>query len=92
MIVAIMRDFDRLSLTGCKDWEIAVGICEKLIVLKRAFEQEKKKKKKAEEARLEEMRKAREAQLKAAEERGEDIVGGETIRFNADGTEEVLIP
>ena len=89
LVQAIMADLNRLTLTSVKDWEIGVGLAKALIALKHALEEDAKAK---EEADLKEKRAARQKQLAEAAEKGEEVIGGETIRINADGSTEVLIP
>lgn len=92
LVQAIMSDLNKLSLTSVRDWEIGVGIAKALISLKHGLEDEEKARKKAQEAALEEARAKRHAEKQAAAERGEEILGGETIRLNSDGSTEVIIP
>ena len=92
LVQAIMHDFDKLTLKGVGDWEIGVGIAKALISLKQSLEKEKEEQKKAEDERIKELRKQRQKQLADAEAQGLEVVGGETIRINGDGTTEVLIP
>jgi hypothetical protein len=92
LVQAIMRDFDKLTLKGVADWEIGVGIAKALISLKQSLEKEQEEQKKAEDERIKELRKQRQKQLADAEAQGLEVVGGETIRINGDGTTEVLIP
>lgn len=65
------------------------GLAEKLREIDAAIQAETKKK---EAAELEAKKAAREQQLREAEEQGETVVGGQTIRVNADGSVETLIP
>ena len=92
LIVSLMRDLDGLTLKSVHDWEIGVRMAQNLISLKHALEDSAKREQESQLAALEEARMKREETLREAAERGEKILGGETIRINADGTQEVLIP
>lgn len=85
-------ELEGLSLTGIVQWEKGIKIAKSLIEIKRELLEEEKRREEAYNASIEEARKRREQAKKEAAERGEEIVGGETIRINADGTQEVLIP
>lgn len=89
LIVQLMKQLDSLSLRGVRDWEIAVQMASELLSLKHGLEHEAEQKKAEEAARLEELRKQREALKQAAAERGEELLGGEIYHITADGVEEV---
>lgn len=85
-------ELEGLSLVGVGQWEKGIKIAKSLIEIKRELLEEEKRREEAYNASIEEARRRREQAKKEAAERGEEIVGGETIRINADGTQEVLIP
>lgn len=85
-------ELEGLSLTGIAQWEKGIKIAKSLIEIKRELLEEERRREEAYNVSIEEARKRREQAKKEAAERGEEIVGGETIRINADGTQEVLIP
>ena len=92
LVQAIMAELDKLTLKSVRDWEIGVGIAKALLALKKGLEDEQNAREQTEQDLLKEARANRQAQLKAAAENGGDVVGGETIRINGDGSTEVLIP
>jgi len=92
IVMSLMRDLDSLSLTGTRDWETGINMAKKLIAVKHDLEEEEKQNKKAYDEAIEEAKKKREQMKKEAAERGEEIVGGETVRVYEDGTQEVIIP
>lgn len=92
LVQAIMADLNKLSLTSVRDWEIGVGIAKALITLKHGLEDEEKARRKAQEDAIAEARAKRQFEKQAAAEKGEEILGGETIRINSDGSQEVIIP
>ena len=85
-------ELEGLSLVGIAQWERGIKIAKSLIEIKRELIEEEKRQEEAYQASIEEARKRREQAKKEAAERGEEIIGGETVRINADGTQEVLIP
>ena len=89
---SIVVDLNSLILQGYANWKHADDAMQKLILVIEDLENEKKEKEKAHNEFLENAKKRREQMKAEAAERGEKIVGGETIRINADGTKEVLIP
>ncbi len=89
---SIVVDLNSLTLQGFANWKHADDAMQKLILVIEDLEKEKKEKEKAHNEFLENAKKRREQMKAEAAERGEKIIGGETIRINADGTREVLIP
>ena len=92
MLKSALDDLNRLSLIGIDNWQRVLSACKKIVSVRQALSKEQEARDNAYKASLEEVKARREQQLKEAEERGEKILGGETIRVNADGTQEVLIP
>lgn len=92
LVQALMVTLDKLSLRSVTDWEIGVELAKGLIALKRALEEEVKAKEQQEEKDLEKRRAARQKQLQDAQAAGLEVIGGETIRINGDGSSEVVIP
>jgi PIN domain nuclease of toxin-antitoxin system len=92
LVQALMVTLDKLSLRSVSDWEIGVELAKGLIALKRALEEQEKAKKQQEEKDLEERRAARQKQLQDAQAAGLEVIGGETIKINSDGSSEVVIP
>ena len=92
LIQSLIVDLDSLSVKGIENATTIVGMFQKLRQLKSTEQARVEAKQKAAEAELEQKREARRKQLAEAAERGETIVGGETIQINADGTQEVIIP
>ena len=85
-------DVNALIIQGVTNWKHAYDAIAKIDAVIKDVEKKEEAKEKAYNASLEDAKKRREQQLKEAAERGEEIEGGETIRLNADGTREVLIP
>ena len=85
-----------LNLVGPAQWEHGLRIAKGILDIKKELSEEEKMRneayKEAYNASIEQKRKQREQAKKEAAERGEEIIGGETVRINADGTQEVLIP
>lgn len=92
LIQSLIVDLDSLSVKGVDNSATVVGMFQKLSQLKKTEQARIEAKRKAEEVKLEQKRAERQKQLAEAKERGDTIVGGETIRINEDGTQEVLIP
>ena len=92
MIKSVLDDLNKLSLTGIDQWQRALSACKKLISVREALKKEQEARENAYKASIEDAKAAREQQLKEAQQRGEKVLGGETIRINADGTQEVIIP
>jgi len=92
MLESIIADISKMSLTGPYNWNCANSALNKLSALIEGEKKSKEAKERAEKAALEEARLNRERIKKIAESNGEEILGGETVRINADGTREVLIP
>ena len=89
-------ELSAINLVGPVQWEHGLRIAKGILDIKKELSEEEKRRneayKEAYNASIEEKRKQREQAKKEAAERGEEIIGGETIRINADGTQEVLIP
>ena len=92
IVQALMVKLNTLSLTSVKDWETGIAMAQGLLALKKNLEDAEKAKQKAEEARIEELKEQRKKQLEDAAAQGLEVIGGETIRINGDGSTEVLIP
>ena len=92
MLQLIKNDINALVLQGSYNWNHAASAIQKIDAIITEENAKKEHKKIQEDKLLEEKRKQREKQLKEAAERGEEIVGGETVRLYPDGTQEVLIP
>ena len=89
---SIVVDLNGLTLQGFANWKHADDAMQKLILVIKDYEDKQTAKEKAYNEALEDAKKRREEMKAEAAKRGEEIIGGETIRFNADGTKEVLIP
>jgi len=85
-------DINGLIIQGVVNWKKAVDAIDRISIVIEAIEKKNKAKEEAYRASIEDAKKRREQQKNEAIERGEEIVGGETIHINADGTKEVLIP
>lgn len=92
LIQSMMINLNKLTLTSVKDWEIGVTIAQGLIALKHGLEGEAKAKREQEQKQIEEVKAARQKQLQDAQAAGLEVIGGETIRINGDGSSEVVIP
>lgn len=92
LIQSLIVDLDSLSVKSVENCATVVGMFQKLTQLKKTEQVRIEAKQKAAEAELEQKRAERQKQLAEAAERGETIVGGETIRIDADGKQEVIIP
>lgn len=92
MLKSALDDLNRLSLIGIDNWQRVLSACKKIVSVRQALSKEQEARDNAYKASLEEAKARREQQLKEAEARGETVLGGETVRINADGTQEVLIP
>lgn len=82
----------KLSLTDIQQWGYGLDIARLLLQLQDQLQAEEDEKKKAEQMAIERAKAEREKQLREAAARGDEIIGGQTIRLNADGTQEVLVP
>lgn len=85
-------DVNSLHLTGIQDWHRAIQAIKKMEAVIEGMKMEQEAKQKANDAALEEAKQNRKKQLEEAAKNGEEILGGETIRINADGTQEVIVP
>lgn len=92
LIQSLIVDLDSLSVKSVENCVTVVGMFQKLKQMKKVEQDRIEAIRKAEEAEIEKKRAERQKRLAEAAERGETIVGGETIRVNADGSQEVLIP
>ncbi len=90
LLKSAISDINRLSLTGAVNWEAAAEAIKKIYAVIRTLSAQREESDRAEMEALEKKRKERQEQLKAAAERGEEIIGGETIRIKADGTREII--
>jgi ubiquitin-protein ligase len=88
----VFINLKKLSLTDIQQWGYGLEIAQLLLQLQDLLKHEEEAKKKAEEAAIEKAKAEREKHLREAAERGETVIGGQTIRLNADGTQEVIIP
>jgi len=92
LIQSLIVDLDSLSVKSVENCVTVVGMFQKLKQMKKVEQDRIEAIRKAEEAEIEKKRAERQKRLAEAAERGETIVGGETIRVNADGSQEVIIP
>ena len=92
MIKSVLSDLNKLSLTGIDQWQTGMNAVKKLVSVQQALQKEQEARDNAYKASIEEAKALREKQLKEAAEQGGDVIGGETIRINPDGTQEVIIP
>lgn len=92
MLKSVLDDLNKLSLVGINNWQIVLNACKKVAAVRQALSKEQEARDNAYKASIEEAKARREQQLKEAAERGEEVLGGETIRVKADGTQEVLVP
>jgi len=90
MIRSAIQDISRLTLTGPVNWELAAEAIKKLYAVLQGLQKAGDEKARAEAAALEKARQARQAQLQAAAEAGEEVVGGQVIHIGPDGTEELV--
>ena len=92
ILQSVQKDINSLILQGVLNWQNALNAYGKTQAVIDAFQKEERAKKREEDIELEKMKRQREQQLKEAAERGEEIIGGETVRLYPDGTQKVLIP
>lgn len=92
LLKTVVVDINALILQGHANWLHAESAIEKLTKIIEDMESEEKAKEKLYNDAIEDAKKRREQMKAEAETNGEKIIGGETIRFNADGTKEVIIP
>lgn len=92
----VQQQLNQVQVTGMTNVKLMADAGQVLTELRKALskieaainEQQKKK----EAVQLEQKKAEREQQLKEAADRGETVIGGETIRLNSDGTADILIP
>lgn len=88
----VLNTLDKLSLQGFENWRLVGKAAAQVAAVMDDLKRQQEAREKAYEESLKEAKARREETLAAAHERGEEILGGQTVRFNADGTQEVLIP
>lgn len=92
MLQSAINDINGLILQGIPNWKRALSAVGKINAVIEGLSKEQETKQKAYDAAIEDARKRREEAKAEAARNGEEILGGETIRINADGSQEVLIP
>ena len=89
--LAIVR-INSLILQGVANWRSASEATEILVSLKKALQEEEKARQKAYDDSIAEARERREKMKAEAAERGEEILGGETINIDlTTGKQETII-
>lgn len=92
LLESAIRDIDKLTLTGVMNWNNANSALSKIGSVLDALKKQEEAKEKAYNDAIEDAKQAREKQLADAAARGETVIGGQTVKVNADGTTEVIIP
>lgn len=92
LLKSVVVDINGLILQGHANWQKAENAINKLAKIIEDMEKKEQAKEKAYNDALEEAKQRREQMKAEAKARGEEIIGGETIKINADGSREVLIP
>ena len=92
ILKSVQTDINALIMQGVCNWQHAMNAFGKINAVIEALERDERTKEREKAIELEKAKIKREMELKEAAERGEKIIGGETIQLNADGTQEVLIP
>lgn len=92
LLKSAIMDIDHLTLSGALNWQKAENAIKKIYAVVQTLEDAKKQQEQDQADALEIARQKRKEQLENAAANGEKVIGGETIRVNADGTQEVLIP
>ena len=92
MLKSSLDDINALILQGVGNWSHALNAYSKIKAVADVLEKDAQAKKQREDEELARKRAEREKALKEAHEQGGEILGGETVRIHADGTQETLIP
>lgn len=88
MLNGAIADINQLMLQGALNWSKANSAINRISAVIEGLKKEEEARENAYKASIENAKQMRERKLK----NGESVVGGETIRINADGTQEVLVP
>lgn len=92
MLKGAVEEINALTIQGVVNWRYAVDAVSRINAVIKSLEDRVKAKEEAYKASIEDAKKRREQRLKDAAENGEKIIGGETIKINSDGTQEMLVP
>lgn len=92
LLESAIADINGLGLQGLANWQRAASAIQKIAAVIDGRKKERAEQEETRRQEIEEARRAREQAKAEAAARGEEIVGGETVQINADGTQEVLIP
>lgn len=90
MLQSTIDDINALVLQGIVNWKRAFDAIGKLQAVINSLKKEDEAREKAFRASIEEAKRNREKMKQEAAERGEELIGGETIVINSNGEEEVF--
>lgn len=82
MLKSVIDDLNKLKLEGYANWGHAFNAVAKISSVISGLEKEQKAKEEAYKASIEDAKARREQAKKEAAERGEEIIGGETINID----------
>jgi CRISPR/Cas system type I-B associated protein Csh2 (Cas7 group RAMP superfamily) len=91
MLNAAIEEINALVIQGVVNWKRASSAIDRIKAVVSVLEQEKEAQKKAQEEAMQELRKQREQAKREAAERGEEILGGETINIDLLTGEQTVI-
>lgn len=92
ILESVKNEINGLLIQGVLNWQHALNAYGKVNAVVENLKKEEREKQREHDIEIQKMKIQREQQLKEAVERGETVIGGETIRINADGSKEVIIP
>lgn len=90
-IKSIIAEINSVYVIGKENSMHVLSAIRMLEVLSKGITNEEKSREEAERFKLDEMRRKRENDLKKAIEKGETILGGETIQLDVNGNQKVII-
>lgn len=90
MLQSTIDDINALVLQGVVNWKHAFDAIGKLQAVINELKKAEEAKEKAFRASIEEAKRNRERMKQEAAERGEELIGGETIVANSDGSQEII--
>lgn len=90
-IKSIIAEINSVTVIGKENAIHVLSAIKMLEVLIQGITDEEKSREEAEQIRLDEMQRKRKDDFKKAFEKGETILGGETIQLDVDGNKKVII-
>ena len=85
LLKSAIADLSKLTLTGPINWSLANGAINKISKVAEQIKAEREAKEKAFEQSIADAKENRQRMIREAQEKGEEVIGGEVYRVKPDG-------